>query len=116
MTLKFATLPPSTNHTYGSGRNGSRYMKPAVRAAKEAIGWEARSQYRGEPLIGPLDVDVTVYWPDRRKHDHDNMKVLWDALNGIVWQDDGQITDSHVHKRFDKGNPRVEMIVKAGEI
>jgi Holliday junction resolvase RusA-like endonuclease len=79
-------------------------------------GWEARSQYRGEPLIGPLDVDVTVYWPDRREHDHDNMKVLWDALNGIVWQDDGQITDSHVHKRFDKGNPRVEMIVKAGEI
>lgn len=113
MTLRFTTLPPSTNHTYGRGKKNV-YMLDAVQAAKNDIAWQARIQYgSGKPLTGSLEVDVTVWWGDRRKHDHDNMKVLYDALNGIVWQDDGQITDSHVHKRYDKENPRVEMTVKA---
>ena len=47
--------------------------------------------YRGEPLKGPLEVKIVLWWPDRRKHHVDNFKAILDALTSIVWQDDGQI-------------------------
>lgn len=107
----FKTLPPSTNHLYGH-RGHASFLKPEVRAAKEAIGWESRTQYQGELLTGPLEVDVTIYWPDHRKHDVDNIKALLDALSGIVWEDDGQISDLHTRKRYDKGEPRVVVSIR----
>lgn len=87
------------------------YLLPKVREAKDAIGWEARSQYHGEPLTGPLQVSIELYWPDRRKHDIDNIKVLLDALSGIVWEDDGLIVDLRIRKFYDKGNPHVDLEV-----
>jgi Holliday junction resolvase RusA-like endonuclease len=68
-------------------------------------------RHRGAPLTGPLAVTIDLYWPDRRKHDADNIKVLLDALTGIVWEDDGQISDLHIVKWFDKAEPRVKMKV-----
>ena len=103
-------MPPSTNHLYG-GRGSKVFMLPGVRIAKEAIAWEARSQFHGKPLEGHLAVEVDLFWPDRRNHDVDNIKSLLDALTGIVWNDDGQIQDLHTKKAVDRTNPRVEMRV-----
>lgn len=111
MNLTFETLPPSTNHLYAQ-RGSARYLKPEVRSAKDAIGWEARSQYHGEPLTSPLAVSVALYWGDRRKHDIDNIKALLDACTGILWEDDGQIIDLHITKGLDKLRPRVDMTVR----
>lgn len=111
MTLKFTTLPPSTNHLYGAGRGGSRFLKPEVRDAKEDIAWEARKQFRGKPLTGPLAVEIRLEWPDRRKHDVDNIKALLDSLNGIVYEDDGQIEDLHTLRVLGSKTPGVEMRV-----
>lgn len=112
MTLRFETLPPSTNHLYRRTSRGVSLLE-GVRQAKDAIGWEARSQFHGEPLSGPLAVTIDLYWPDRRKHDVDNVKALLDALNGIVWEDDGQIIDLRTRKHFDKAHPRIELSVAA---
>lgn len=110
--LTLTTMPPSTNHMYGNrGGRGGIFLKPEVRAAKEAMGWEARAQYRGEPMAGPLKVEVYLFWPDNRKHDTDNNKALFDALNGIVWLDDGQIFRQTVEKFLGQANPHVEIIV-----
>lgn len=111
MTLRFTTLPPSTNHLYGAGRGGSRFLKPEVRTAKEAIGWEARRQYRGKPLQGPLAIEATFSWPDRRKHDWDNTKAFFDALAGIIYIDDGQIADAHIIRELGSKTPGVELRV-----
>jgi Holliday junction resolvase RusA-like endonuclease len=110
VTLKLATLPLSTNHLYGQ-HGGRRFLTPEVRLNKEAIGWDARNQYRGDPMTGPLKVAVDLFWPDKRKHDADNIKGLLDALSGIVWFDDGQIVDLHIRKFFDKENPHVDLEV-----
>ena len=112
MTLRFETLPPSTNHLYRRTSRGVSLIE-SVRQAKDAIGCEARSQFHGEPLAGDLAVTIDLYWPDRRKHDVDNVKALLDALNGIVWEDDGLIVDLHIRKHFDKAKPRVELFVSA---
>ena len=108
MTLTLRTLPPTTNHLYIQG-SGRRFTSPKAKAAKEAIGWEARSQYQGEPLEGPLAVRIALYWPDRRNRDVDNVKALLDALTSILWLDDGQIVDLHLTKAVDRENPRVEL-------
>src|SRR5688572_11327605 len=109
MTIR--TLPLSTNNLYAhAGRR--RFMVPAARANKEAIAWEVRSQYRGKLHDGPLGVTIAVYWPDKRRHDIDNIKILLDACTGILWLDDGQITDLVVAKRYDKTNPRVELEIR----
>jgi crossover junction endodeoxyribonuclease RusA len=111
VTIKLSTLPPSTNHLYG--RSGGRvYLKPEVQAAKDAMGWEARAQYRGKPLDGKLKVTISIWWPDLRKHDVDNgLKLMLDAMTGILWHDDGQVFSLTITKDFDKANPRVELEV-----
>ena len=115
MTLKFLTLPVSTNHLYLQ-RGRSRFLDPRAARNKEAIAWEARSQYRGKPLQGPLAVKIRLYWGDCRKHDVDNIKALLDACTGILWLDDGQIEDLHTTKAYSKDNPRVEMVVEGVDI
>lgn len=110
MTLTFLTLPISTNQLYRVFNNRS-ILSARGRSNKEAIAWEARAQYRGKALTGPLAIEVTLFWPDHRKHDWDNHKALYDALNGLLWEDDGQIKDAHVMVEYDRTNPRVEMRV-----
>jgi Holliday junction resolvase RusA-like endonuclease len=110
MTLTFLTLPLSTNQLYRSV-NGRTIISERGRANKELIGWEARAQYRGKPLTGPLKIEVRFFWGDRRRHDWDNAKTFYDSLNGIVWEDDYQIFDAHVVREYDKENPRVELMI-----
>ena len=108
MKLTFKTMPLTTNSLYAhSGR--VRFMTIKGKENKEAIAWEARSQYRGQPLGGSVGLKIDLCWPDRRNHDIDNIKVLIDALTGICWLDDGQITSLQITKRFEKGNARVTL-------
>lgn len=39
------------------------------------------------------------------------IKSFEDALNGIVWKDDSQITDIHAYKRYSE-NPRIELEIE----
>jgi Holliday junction resolvase RusA-like endonuclease len=71
---------------------------------------QAKAQYHGEPLTSRLEIDVTLFFGRKGKKDWDNFhKLSMDALTGIVWEDDEQIDDAHVHKRYDKENPRIEI-------
>jgi Holliday junction resolvase RusA-like endonuclease len=65
-----------------------------------------------KPLEEPLAVSVALYWPDRGKHDVDNIKALLDALTGILWLDDGQIADLCISKRYDPDRPQAELSLK----
>lgn len=66
-----------------------------------AIGWEAKSQYRGEPLDGPLKVSVALYWPAKRNHDIDNVRGFLDASQASYGQMK-QIVDLRVTKAYDR--------------
>ena len=113
MRLLFKTLPPSTNKLYGRAKDGHVYLKPKIREAKEALGWEARTQFRGAPMKGPLSLSITIYAATDRLFDSDNkLKLLQDALTGIVWEDDSQIIQHHIRKAVDRKDPRVEMTVE----
>lgn len=101
-------MPPTTNSMY-KPFGGRFHVNTKAKADKEAMAWEARSQYRGAPLEGDLEVMVWLTWPTRRNHDVDNIKSLLDSMKGILWIDDGQITRLVTEKAYEKGVSRVDI-------
>lgn len=88
------------------------YMSSDGKALKDSYGWQARSQWRLEPLQGDVEIEVGLYFKSKRSHDIDNFgKLLLDSLTGIVWIDDKQIQKMTVEKFHDKDNPRIEITV-----
>jgi crossover junction endodeoxyribonuclease RusA len=108
VTIKLLTLPISTNLLHGVFK-GRKILSAKGRENKEAMAWEARQQYRGQPISAPISVTVELRWPTRRNHDLDNIKSLLDAMTGILWDDDGQIEELHITKCYDKANPGVTL-------
>ncbi|MES2212204.1 MAG: RusA family crossover junction endodeoxyribonuclease [Pseudomonadota bacterium] len=106
------TLPLSINQSYKSGK-GVFYKSQKAKETQEAIQWEMRAQYRGKPLTGPLKISLTFFWPDMRRHDIDGpLKGLFDAGNGILYEDDSQIVWLRdITKVVDEERPRVEMLL-----
>jgi crossover junction endodeoxyribonuclease RusA len=57
-------------------------------------------------------VDVEAYLPDERRRDLDNVaKTILDALNGVLYLDDSQVTVLMVATHVDRERPRVEVRV-----
>lgn len=109
-------FPPSVNKIWipvpyraKSGKWAARMiLSNNARAYKEQVGWMARAVCL-DPF--PFEVDAYVYlYRPRRIGDTDNFnKILFDGLNGIVYEDDKQIRDVHTFRRYDKNRPRVEV-------
>jgi len=78
---------------------------------KDAYFLKYRDQ---EPLTGPLAIQITYYFPDRRWRDVTNYdKPILDALVGLAYKDDSQIVTAILHKAVDPASPRTEIrIVK----
>lgn len=118
-------LPPSVNHCYV--RRVQRYVKNGRKRKRvmnilssRAESWmedardknlEAMNRLAWVPRDGKVVVELTMYWPDRRRRDaHNLLKLLCDSLEGFVCIDDKwmltRIMDFHV----DRDNPRVEVV------
>lgn len=91
---------------------GRKYLTREGKAAREAIGWEAKGQWDKGLMQGEIAVRIVVYFPDRKRRDIDNLlKCLLDSLTGIVWVDDSQIASLTLERYLDRENPRVELAV-----
>ena len=108
--------PPSTSNIYKYRRAGNfimGYMSNEGKTKKEEYQWEMKMQWKKRPLLTEVfKIDVTYYFPDKRRRDWDNFNKLWmDAGSGIIWEDDKLISDAHIHKKMDRANPRIELII-----
>jgi Holliday junction resolvase RusA-like endonuclease len=112
-------------------KTGRVYTPAKTKAYENAIGWAARAVHKGDPISGPVivrviaNMPVPASWPKAKrasalvgdvshtgKPDIDNlMKAALDALNGIVWRDDSQITFADVTKRY-SSEPELVILVK----
>ncbi len=107
-------FPPSSNHYWRRVGNrtlisrGGRLFRTAVCQILAAQGVR--------PIAGPLVVEISVYPPDRRRRDADNLlKALCDAMeHGGVYEDDSQIVKLSIEKcRPMEGGKTVVRIRKA---
>jgi Holliday junction resolvase RusA-like endonuclease len=66
------------------------------------VAARAREVMQGrDPIEGPVSMRVVFHLGTRRRVDLDNLnKGLSDALTGIVYQDDSQVVNLHLVKRY----------------
>lgn len=104
--------PLSTNNIYR--RHGfTIYLSKDGSKLKEYYQWEVKTQWKEDIQYKELELDIKLYFGDKRKRDIDNFnKLVLDSMTGIVYLDDKQIQKLTVEKLYDKKNPRVEIIVK----
>jgi Holliday junction resolvase RusA-like endonuclease len=83
------------------------------RDAKAAIHDAAFAVTRGGLMSGPLALDAVAYPPDARSRDAGNLrKLLTDALQGAVYDNDRQLVDERWRMgAIDRERPRVEVLV-----
>lgn len=107
-------------------RGGHAFTPLKTREAERIIQLMAQKQAGNQPrLAGPIQADVlfVISKPkkpkDKNYHvvrpDLDNLlKLVLDALNGILWNDDSQIVQICASKRYvnDNEKPYIELILK----
>jgi Holliday junction resolvase RusA-like endonuclease len=98
---------------YGHGR---AYTPDRTRKAERDLSWAVRQQisWPMRTLEGNVCVRLQFYCGTRRGKDLDNMiKLVLDACNGLLWQDDRQVTTILARvTRCDK-NPRTIIAVES---
>lgn len=107
--------PPSANRYWRVWRNRAvlsdegRSYRFQVRAA---VG---RPSDHGWPLEGPVAVTLAWY-RGRQAGDLDNRtKPVLDALNGVAYRDDRQVTAIIATRHEDPSHPRIEVTIQAVE-
>jgi Holliday junction resolvase RusA-like endonuclease len=106
--------PPSVNHYWR--RVGPRTLiSRGGRLFRKQVCAILASQ-RVQPLAGPLEVQVKLYPPDRRRRDVDNtLKAVLDALqHGGAYEDDNQIVRLAIEKC--ERTPGGKAVVRISEI
>lgn len=104
MSKETLPLSPTTNHTYG--HTGHRvFMYQEAKDWQESVVWKLK-KYKGE---NPTEVSITYYLA-RERDVEGSHKLFFDAMTKAqVVVDDKFILDVHLHKRFDKHDPRMEV-------
>ena len=112
MIIIFKGQPLSTQHIYRSVCRGSfpnRYMIKEGKELKEQYQLEAQNQYKGKVILTNCNMEIILFFKDKRRRDVDNYnKLVLDSLEGIVYEDDKQIQKLTVEKRISV-NPRIEI-------
>jgi Holliday junction resolvase RusA-like endonuclease len=134
---KVTFIVPGEPQGKGRPRSTIRGGHVATYTPQKTVSYEgtiavaAQMAMRGQPLFdGPCAVSLNIFmsvpasWSRRKrllalggdllptkKPDADNIeKVVFDAMNGVVWRDDSQVVDSVKHKRY-SDTPCVHVIV-----
>jgi len=91
-------------------RSGQLYKVPEAKRYANNARYLALSQ--GAVVIqGNVRVTIHIY-RKRKTGDLDNkLKLVLDALEGVVYENDKQVVELHAYLLDDKDNPRVEVAV-----
>lgn len=105
-------LPPTGNHAHAPALRRSKRgrtflgkrLTDAARAYRAAVQLQVKAGRRVPLFRGPVRLVVHYVLPDWRRRDTDNLdKQLRDALTGVAWEDDCQVTE---------GGPATKCVVR----
>ena len=101
--------PISINRLY----RGRRFLTEYGKEVKEDYYHQAKAQWRHKPLAEGLKLTIFAFFGSKRVRDLDNIaKAVQDSLKGLVYEDDSLINELHIHREFDKENPRMEIYIE----
>ena len=106
-------LPPSANRYWRLWR-GHMVVSDEARAYKHGAKLRALTQGM-RPLCGPVYVSLTVYRAARRGDLDNRIKVSLDALQGVAFENDAQVTEIHAKLEDDPANPRIVVWVESAK-
>lgn len=100
-------VPPSANRYWRVAHNRIIVTNEA-KAYKEKVFYKLRHIF--EPLRKDIAINVTVFRKYRRGDLDNFLKIMLDALEGIVYLNDSQIVEIHAFRDDDKDNPHVKVL------
>ena len=107
---------PIPKQSYRAVKGGG-YTAPHVKAwAKLVADVASLNMIYKDMFTGRINVELQFFLPDKRRKDWDNLaKNVMDAMNGIVYKDDSQVTMATVEKAYDKNEPGVYVLIVEDE-
>ena len=94
-------------------KTGHTYTPKRTKDYEDTIGYAFIEAYKGERPAFPnaeVALHVHVYEGGKRKADADNyLKIVGDALNGLGYTDDVQVTSAFVTVERESSEPRIEI-------
>jgi len=103
-SIEIDGIVPSVNRYYRHTRDGRHYISPEGKAFKEKLGWLARAK---KVKCTDQPVELVFVWYCKkgcRGGDLDNrLKVILDALEGIVYENDKQVVKISAEKKIHQG-------------
>lgn len=108
---------PTVNHIYLNANfsgGGGRRLKPIAenhlnKWKDYAIEWQNDTEWVTQSRPVKVAIDLVFYLPSGKKDTHNAKKLLLDALEGIVHEDDYFILDRTIDFSIDEDNPRIEV-------
>jgi len=105
MIIQIEQRPPSVNSFYGRTRFGSTYIKDKGREFQDYVRWQLKSTPHYHFGTLPIKLKIDYEFKGKRKLDIDNyIKPLIDSLKVILFDDDEQINELHVTKKYTDRN------------
>lgn len=101
-------MPPSLNRLYRTCRSVV-YKTDEARTFEQLVKFEGRDC---TPFNGAVALTVVLYRPTRTGDIDNYSKLLLDALQGVIYDNDKQVCDLRNIKAHDKHNPRVEVYAR----
>jgi crossover junction endodeoxyribonuclease RusA len=105
-----------------SGNKMWRHSKGIVYKTKEATNYQmhvamiamgSKIKHDWQMATGKVVIEYTYFWPDKRKRDTGNQKkVINDALQGIIVDNDCNILERDIDFMVDRVNPRIELVIR----
>lgn len=98
-------------------RTHHTYTPKDTAGAELVVAWAARAAMgQRRAVTVPLEVELDFYMATARRGDLDNLtKLVLDALNELVWDDDSQIVRLVLTRQVDRVSPRTEVRVWLAE-
>lgn len=113
MTLDLVFQVPGQPVPWRRARRAGRrtYTDPKDRAYRRTVAMLGRAALpRGWPLDARYGLSVDAHFGDARRRDADNVaKAVMDALSGVAWADDSQITVLQVRMHERSADPQMDV-------
>ncbi len=96
IAIEIDSTPPTVNQAYKKYRNRVVLSNRAKEFKRHVFDLLPEGY---NMLKGPVKLDITLYFKDRRKRDIDNyLKILLDSMKNVYFEDDDQIIELCVRK------------------